>query len=581
MSNRLQLIPALIVLVATVAAARSQPSQQRQVTPAALQQTTTATQAHGNYYALVIGIDNYQNLPKLGTAVSDAKAIARELHDQYKFEVTLLTDDNASYQKIVGALSDYVHKLQEDDSLLIYYAGHGLYDKSTETAYWLPVDAEPDDDVYWILASLITTHVHAMRARHVLVVSDSCYSGMLSRAVNATNRPPNQTEYIRNMLRGRSRHLMSSGGNEPVADGGAPDHSVFSWAFLRALNGMNEEAFTATDLFSLVQRQVAGGSEQVPQYMPIRDSGDVEGDFVFFHSRASVTASSRPGAAAESSRPASGTSTNQPPRTAQLNDKGHVDLSAAKPAEIAAAVTPASGPNFEGKWIEINPRNPENPRNLVLQQGGGQVVFAGFRLTVNQGGVATWSGPQGCAPKFQRPGYDYGASGMAGTAILMMSLQGSTLIYENGVNWRVPCDGHQAGEERYITKFQRVAGQTPMLQQSDQSQAGFRVSKVSLDPTPASYQGRCPVAIRYRGVIVASGPGTVHYTFLRSDNATAPVSAVQFESAGAKEVFVTWQVGSAGRTFELWEALRILDPGPAVESNKAITNLVCEDGGWK
>jgi hypothetical protein len=64
------------------------------------------------------------------------------------------------------------------------------------------------------------------------------------------------------------------------------------------------------------------------------------------------------------------------------------------------------------------------------------------------------------------------------------------------------------------------------------------------------YQGRCPIAIRYRGVIVvASGPGTLRYTFLRSDNATATVSYLHFESAGAKEIFDTWQAGalSCGR----------------------------------
>lgn len=235
MGKRQRLLPVLIVLIVASAAAQRQQSREREVAPVE-SQSTTATQLRGTYHALVIGIDNYQNLPKLGTAVGDANAIAKVLHDQYGFEVELLTDADASYQKIVSALSDDAHKLQENDSLLIYYAGHGMYDKDTDTAYWLPVDSEPDDDVYWIISNLITTHVHAMHARHVLVVSDSCYSGMLTRSVNLPNKPPDPAEYIQNMLRGRSRHLMSSGGNEPVADGGAPGHSVFSWAFLRALD---------------------------------------------------------------------------------------------------------------------------------------------------------------------------------------------------------------------------------------------------------------------------------------------------------------------------------------------------------
>jgi hypothetical protein len=580
-----RLIPVLIVLIVASAAAHSQQSKQREVAPVE-SQTPTATQQRGTYQALVIGIDNYQNLPKLGTAVSDAKSIAKVLQKQYGFNVTLLTDADGSYQKIVGALSDYVHKLQENDNLLIYYAGHGMYDKETDTAYWLPVDAEPDDDVYWIIANVITTHVHAIRARHVLVVSDSCYSGMLTRSVNLAPKSTDPAEYIQNMLRGRSRHLMSSGGNEPVADGGAPGHSVFSSAFLRALKGMNEDAFTATDLFGMVQRQVAGGSEQVPQYMPIRDSGDVEGDFVFFQSQASAIKGSRPGAeTGATSQPTAGTTTNQEDLSRQTlmamqprpENQSAAPSQSNRPAAVAGRPAP-SGPNFGGTWIEINPKNPENPRNLVLQQDGEHIAFAGFRLTVKQG-VATFTGPQGCSPRFRRTGYDYPSSNVVGIVTLTMSLQGSTLVYENEVNYRLPCDGHAVGDEPHISRFQRAVPETPAQQQRNEPSSGFRVAQVNLYPTPGSYEGHCPIAIRYRGVIVASGPGTVRYTFVRSDNATAPISTLQFESAGAKEVSDTWQVGGSGRTLELWRALRILDPGPAVESNKAITTLVCEGGG--
>jgi hypothetical protein len=133
------------------------------------------------------------------------------------------------------------------------------------------------------------------------------------------------------------------------------------------------------------------------------------------------------------------------------------------PDSTAAAVRPAepSEPNFAGTWIEINPKNPENPRKLVLQQNGEQVVFAGFLLTLNQG-VATRTGLQGCAPKFQQSGYDYGSSNVAGTVTFKMSLQDSTLVYENDVNWVVPCDGHRVGNERQISRFQRAVSETPV-----------------------------------------------------------------------------------------------------------------------
>ena len=42
-------------------------------------------------------------------------------------------------------------KLGSNDNLLIYYAGHGEFDKNVEKAYWLPVDAQRDDPTNWII----------------------------------------------------------------------------------------------------------------------------------------------------------------------------------------------------------------------------------------------------------------------------------------------------------------------------------------------------------------------------------------------------------------------------------------------
>lgn len=78
------------------------------------------------YYALVIGNNSYQNLPRLRTAENDAKVVDAILREQYGFQTKLLL--NASREQIVVALNEYRRKLDQNTNLLIYYAGHGYND---------------------------------------------------------------------------------------------------------------------------------------------------------------------------------------------------------------------------------------------------------------------------------------------------------------------------------------------------------------------------------------------------------------------------------------------------------------------
>jgi hypothetical protein len=240
----------------------------------------STTEQLGPYYALVIGINEYRYLRKLTTAVNDATEVADLLREHYGFETKVLS--NATRHEILSSLDHYERTLPHDANLLIYYAGHGLYDKDRDKAYWAPVDAEKETYADWIIADEITSTARAIPARHILIVSDSCYSGMIApREGSRTMNPANRSLYIDQMLSKKSRNVISSAGKEPVPDGGPEGHSVFAYAFLQGLRGMGYDEFTATELFQLVRADVAGKSDQVPRYDVIRNSEDDGGDFVF------------------------------------------------------------------------------------------------------------------------------------------------------------------------------------------------------------------------------------------------------------------------------------------------------------
>ncbi len=235
----------------------------------------------GKYYAMVIGNNDYRHLPKLETAVNDAKQVGKVLREQYSFETAVLL--NATRGDILSTLSRFRRKMNPEDNFLIYYAGHGVFEKVAEEAYWLPVDAQEDDFANWIISDSITSEIKRNPANHILIVADSCYSGTLTRAADVKLETKQKREYfLQKMLGKPSRTLMASGGNEPVADGGEDGHSIFAYTFLRALTHMDQVAFTAEELFyRFVKQSVAGNAEQTPEYSIIRNSGHDGGDFVF------------------------------------------------------------------------------------------------------------------------------------------------------------------------------------------------------------------------------------------------------------------------------------------------------------
>jgi uncharacterized caspase-like protein len=247
-------------------------------------------------YALVIGNARYTTFGSLQTPVRDAEAVARLLSDRFGFETSLTGEGGKSFSlllrdagrsEIYTAIALLRRQLGPDDSVLIFYAGHGEKLEKLSGSFWLPVDAQSGNEANWISADDIAKQVRLMNARHVLIVSDSCFSGALIRAASMElpsreGSPEQRTRYLEEMARRTSRHLLSSGADEPVLDSGGGSHSVFAKAFLAALTSMSDDAFTAGQLFHWgVQEQVVGNSRQVPQYAPMPDSGNEGGDFVF------------------------------------------------------------------------------------------------------------------------------------------------------------------------------------------------------------------------------------------------------------------------------------------------------------
>jgi len=242
---------------------------------------------YGNYYALVIGNNNYSKIPKLKTAVNDARALANVLTKRYGFKTHLLIDANR-YQ-ILSSLNQMRSRLTKRDNLLIYYAGHGVLVKENMRGHWLPIDAEQNNTANWISNTALTDTLNLMKTKHILVISDSCYSGSLTRTLipqlKTGKTDTERTHFLRTLLKQQSRTALTSGGLKPVLDGGGNGHSVFTNALLKVLK-KNTNALEGSRLFNQLSAKVAFAAseqkfEQIPEYAPIKHSGHEGGDFIF------------------------------------------------------------------------------------------------------------------------------------------------------------------------------------------------------------------------------------------------------------------------------------------------------------
>ena len=127
----------------------------------------------------------------------------------------------------------------------------------------------------------LTGTIKALKANHVMVVSDSCYSGTLTRGLSMKKRTP---DYMREEVSKRARVVITSGGLEPIADNSGGKNSPFATVFLKVLN-TNGGVLEGTQMFSKMRRPVMLKSEKIHAYADVRKAGHEGSNFIFVRRR--------------------------------------------------------------------------------------------------------------------------------------------------------------------------------------------------------------------------------------------------------------------------------------------------------
>jgi len=249
----------------------------------------------GKNYALMIGIKDYQgpSWPDLTTPIGDMQALRDLLTSHYGFQTRIkqkdgsmlnLVMENPGKNEILETLYRLKDILKTEDQLLIFYAGHGY--QFGKRGFWVPSDVSGTRTYKMVSSTEITDALAQMAARHVLIISDSCYSGSLASRAHREMPVSDNTvrnRWIQQLEQSKSRRVLSSGTDEPVRDEGGNGHSVFAMALLHELANPLYDQFVMLDLFNNIQQQTSGDkdSSQQPQFYPITASGHQKGALIF------------------------------------------------------------------------------------------------------------------------------------------------------------------------------------------------------------------------------------------------------------------------------------------------------------
>lgn len=241
----------------------------------------------GKYYALLIGNSKYAKWTSLTSPKNDINGVYKVLKNNYDFQKIIKVND-ADRSDIFSAFKELNTLTTDEDYILIYYSGHGM--RTEGQAYWIPVEAEKEwGGPSWINTSDIHVAISKIKAKHILLLSDSCYVGNAFKGNNDeiinTQKKNVDKKYIENLLLQRSRWFISSGGNSQVMDEVVKGHSLFAYKLIDLLK-KNDSYLTSDSLFSEISKYnsqflFSGGYNQSPVIGTVDTWGHLGGHFVF------------------------------------------------------------------------------------------------------------------------------------------------------------------------------------------------------------------------------------------------------------------------------------------------------------
>ena len=323
-------------------------------------------QLYRKSWAVVIGVDDYADLPKLGGAVRDATKVSEFLKGQ-GFDVTLLTNAAATRSAITELVGDRLPgRIAADDRVLIYFAGHGLSRGEGDSAmgYLMPVEAKRASPASTAISMAELQRWFAQyKSKHVLYVADACYSG-LSIGTRSVGLSPETRDYVRQVTQRPVRVALVAGNSGQEAHE-YQGQGLFTYFLLQGLQGgadANKDGLVTTDELAAFVKpnvaQIAAQQFKAQQHPQFARMG--EGEFLFLtpHTRVAQAAAA----------------TGSTPEKTRSADKRESATEVARPQQPVATKPPLRVAvlyfDYEGKIDDLVPLRKGLAQMLITDLAG-------------------------------------------------------------------------------------------------------------------------------------------------------------------------------------------------------------------
>ncbi len=230
----------------------------------------------GKTWVVFIENSKYEVFASLEGPVKDV-SLMKASFAKYQIH-NIITKQNMTKEELERFFSIELRDLLRSNhvnSLLVWYAGHGKF--VNETGYWIPVDAQRDDEfTYYNINTLkAAMQSYSSSLTHTLVVSDACESGpTFYQAMRSTPKERSCDDWT--ATRSKSSQVFSSAGYEL-----AVDNSQFTRTFANSLANNPNSCIPIENIVSQVTIAVIKNNQQRPKFGKIAGLEDENGTFFF------------------------------------------------------------------------------------------------------------------------------------------------------------------------------------------------------------------------------------------------------------------------------------------------------------